>query len=471
MTPDVGQLIAALPAEINEDNATTKGFLDDLLQRLAHKPMPVGRLSRFWALGSMQAKIAAAYFAFWLRTGFSTSDKKARALDETHLKAALLMLGTMSYLRGAFMKIGQSLAAYPNILPNHFIETLGALHFEAPPMHYALLREHVRNELGADPEERFASFDRHAFAAASLGQVHRARLHSGEEVVVKIQYPNIARTIQNDFKNFTAVMLPMRLHGEWESARMIWQDIFDMLVMETDYEREAALLVRAAQAFQDGEGIAVPGVHPQLCTKRVLTMDYLKGVHLNEYVNRRPPQAERDRYGELLIRSSIRLAHTAKIWYADSNPGNYLFMDDGRLGLLDFGCCRIFDEDEWSFYRDMYRALKRGGDAYRSAIADSLKLDPNDTRDAANLDVIEQLGNWMSGHIVVDRVFDFGKEADLQTGLNLFCEIVRKQYFRNLPVNTWIARHIVGRRTIAFRLGARVNVKRIVDEEEGDAFD
>lgn len=369
------------------------------------------------------------------------------------------------------MKIGQSLAAYPNVLPNHYIETLSALHFEAPPMHYALLREHVRNELGADPEERFASFDRHAFAAASLGQVHRARLHSGEEVAVKIQYPNIARTIQSDFNNFMAVMLPMRLHGEWVSIRLILQDIFDMLQMETDYEREASLLRGAREAFREDEGIVVPRCYPQLSTKRILTMDYLQGVHVNEYLQRDPSQDERNRYGTLLMRGSLRLAHTAKIWYADSNPGNYLFMNDGRLGLLDFGCCRIFDEAEWAFYRRIYKAYIVGGETYRLAVAESLGLDVNNARDKANLDLIQEMGNWMSEHILLDRVYDFGKEANFQHGVEMHTELMRKQYFRNLPVNTWIARHIVGLRTIMFRLAAKVNVKQIADEEAAGVLD
>jgi predicted unusual protein kinase regulating ubiquinone biosynthesis (AarF/ABC1/UbiB family) len=115
-------------------------------------------------------------------------------------------------MRGAVMKIGQTLANFPDITPREFVDTLQQLHYAAPPMHWSLLREMVHDELGDDPENPFAEFDKQAFAAASLGQVPRARLKSGEEVAVKIQYPGIARAIQSDFRNFLLFLLPARVN-------------------------------------------------------------------------------------------------------------------------------------------------------------------------------------------------------------------------------------------------------------------
>jgi predicted unusual protein kinase regulating ubiquinone biosynthesis (AarF/ABC1/UbiB family) len=114
----------------------------------------------------------------------------------------------MGYMRGAVMKVGQLLANLPTLLPDQIADVLASLHFEAPPMHYGLIRETLLDELGNEPEKIFDSFDRKAFAAASLGQVHRARLKNGEDVAVKIQYPNIARTINADLRNLRTVMQP-----------------------------------------------------------------------------------------------------------------------------------------------------------------------------------------------------------------------------------------------------------------------
>ncbi len=218
-TPRIAELIDALPVESPQE-AEQGAALQDLLRRLSHKRVPIGRLNRFWVLGTLQAKIAAAYLAWWLRTGYAAKEKKQLALNETHLKAALKLLGGMTYLRGAIMKAGQVIATHPDVVPEQFADVLGRLHFEAPPMHYSLLREFVRNELGDDPEDLFDEFETRAFAAASLGQVHRARVKgSGQLVAIKIQYPNIGRTIRDDFRNFMALLSPMRLSGDWDNLK------------------------------------------------------------------------------------------------------------------------------------------------------------------------------------------------------------------------------------------------------------
>src|SRR5262249_7726154 len=152
-----------------------------------------------------------------------------------HWQTAARLLDAMGYLRGAVMKVGQTLANFPDIAPREFVATLQQLHFDAPPMHWSLLREMVHGELGDDPENLFASFEHRAFAAASLGQVHRARLKTGEEVAVKIQYPGIARTIREDFRNFFLFLLPGRLGKDWESTKDQFDDLRARMEQETDY--------------------------------------------------------------------------------------------------------------------------------------------------------------------------------------------------------------------------------------------
>ena len=190
---------------------------------------------------------------------------------------AVRLLDSMSYLRGAVMKVGQTLANFPDIVPREFIETLDRLYYEAPPMHWSLQREMASNELGDDPEAVFASFEKRAFAAASLGQVHRARLKTGEEVAVKIQYPGIARTIREDFRNFFLYLLPGRLGKDWENIKDQFDELRMRLERETDYEAEAAVLAKVRPLFREDDGIVVPRVYPQHSTFRVLTMERLDG--------------------------------------------------------------------------------------------------------------------------------------------------------------------------------------------------
>ena len=282
MPLSTNELVAALPIDLDEPGASDPQSLEKLLGSLSRLPVPVSRLTRFWVLGSMQAKIAVAYLAYWIRSGYTTREEKERLLNEAHLKAALQLLGGMGYLRGAIMKVGQVIASYPNVAPQEFADVLARLQFEAPPMHFSLLREFVRGELGRDPEELFDEFETTAFAAASLGQVHRARLKdSGRLVAVKIQYPNIGRTIRDDFRSMKAAAFPMRLTSNWDNFLAQGEDIERMLNLESDYEREADNLRIARQLFTEDDGMVVPEVIPELSTKRVLTMEYLEGVHLD----------------------------------------------------------------------------------------------------------------------------------------------------------------------------------------------
>ena len=218
------------------------------------RPVPVGWFRRLRLLGTMQAKVGAAYLFHWLRGWFKDADENKRLLAETHWRTAVRILDTMSYLRGATMKVGQMMGNFPDIAPQEFTETLEKLHFEAPPMHWSLLKEMVFSELQEDPESLFASFEKRAFAAASLGQVHRARLRNGQELAVKIQYPGIADTIGDDVRNLLMFMLPARLSRDWENTKEQFDDLRHRLERETDYEQEAAMLRRVRGLFREHDG-------------------------------------------------------------------------------------------------------------------------------------------------------------------------------------------------------------------------
>ena len=469
MTLNLNDVATTLPDDLDERvSGSAEDTLRHLLADLSTKPAPVSRLARLWILGSVHAKIAAAYLVYWVRTSYATADEKERRLNETHLSAAIKLLGVMGYLRGAIMKAGQMLSAYPNVLPDQFVDTLSTLHFEAPPMHYSLLREFVRNELGADPETLFDEFETRAFAAASLGQVHRARLKTGELVAVKIQYPGIANTIAADCRNMLALFSPMRLSRDWDNIREQWDDIRRTLEAETDYVREAQYLERARAAFREDEGVKVPRTYPALCTPRVLTMQYFDGLHIEHYLAGNPSQEERDRYGRLIMLASFRLAHKAKFWYADSNPGNYLFLPDGTLGLLDFGCVREFTTDEWDFYVQVWKVYQEGGRGLREAMLRAGDFDPARPVDEDHIRFLEDYSHWWSDYMMTDELFDFGDEAFMRRGIEFITQVAERRYFRTLPVNVWITRQLLGLRALAFRLKARVNMKQLGQQESWD---
>jgi len=462
MTPKLPELIAALPAFEDDEGPAAEDPLREALAGLSGRPAPEGALRRLWAFGGLETQIALAYGTYFARAWFVDADRRERELAEAHLRAALKMVRTMGYLRGAAMKLGQTLANYPDLLPDQIVETLERLHFDAPPMHFALLREHVRNELGRDPEEIFATFDPHAFAAASLGQVHRAVLKSGDTVAVKIQYPAIGRTIRADFRNLSAFALPLRLGREFESLKVQIEEIHRVIEQETDYVREAEMQRRARALIQEDDEMLVPRVYDELSTRRVLTMEYLDGVHIQAFLAGNPSQELRDHYGRLIYQAGSRLHFAGRLLYADPHPGNYLFRTDGRLGLLDFGCVRPYTDHEWKCCQLADSARPDHHDDVVRVARSSLGLAEGESVDPEVLSQFVEFARWMWRPYAHDGPFDFGDARFLREGVELLAAIAqRRTVTPYMTLNAFLLRWYFGVVAMLYRLRARVDVKAI----------
>jgi predicted unusual protein kinase regulating ubiquinone biosynthesis (AarF/ABC1/UbiB family) len=429
------------------------------------RPVPVGRLRRMGLLGTLQAKIAAAYLFYWVRGWFRDAAQRERMLAETHWRTAARVLDSMSYLRGATMKVGQTLGNFPDIVPAEFVQTLEQLHFNAPPMHWSLLREMVHGELGDDPENLFASFETRAFAAASLGQVHAARLKTGQEVAVKVQYPGIARTVREDFRNLLLFLLPARLSSDWENTREQFDDLRLRLERETDYEREAATQQKVRALFRDDEGIVIPRVFPQLSTGRVITMERLGGVHLDRLLASDPPQKLRDEFARKMVRAWYRMLFAGRLLYVDFHPGNFLFMADGRLGVIDFGNMVELDDGLWALFRQMDRPLTTGRRDERIAVMKEWSFLSDDPADADRVRLTEEFTEWSWRARSCRCAFDFGDEADFRRGIDLFVEMLRRRYSRARPSTPTMARQTFALRAILYQLRAKIDIAPIAEEE------
>jgi predicted unusual protein kinase regulating ubiquinone biosynthesis (AarF/ABC1/UbiB family) len=439
--------------EPREAKPLTAGELE-LFARLSRRQIPTGALTRLWAVGSMQAQVCMAYLAGWLRSGLADQDGKERLRGEAHLAAGLKLLATMGYLRGAVMKVGQLLANLPEVVPEEIAETLGALHFEAQPMHYAMVREVFLDELGSTPESLFAEFDKKAFAAASLGQVHRARLQSGEEVAVKVQYPHMARTIKADMANLRFLLKPLTSSKDWLYLREGLRDVEEMLGREADYRQEAQFCGAAGQLFSaEADGVVIPRVFAQFSTGRILTMDYLPGHHLKDFLATDPPQAARDHYAELLATVSLRFYYRGHCLFADPHPGNFLFMPDGRLGVVDFGCTRRFTEREWQLQSDLEEAFFAGDTpTIRRLIAESCYLAPGEDE---LIDTLTGALAWQLEPMATEGLFDWGDGEFFRRGVAIYGELIRKRLTRGMPHYIWTNRFLFGFRAISYRLRGR----------------
>ncbi|HVS19148.1 MAG TPA: AarF/ABC1/UbiB kinase family protein [Planctomycetota bacterium] len=466
-SPTLAELIEALPVEADERDAPRPAGdeLRALLAELETRAIPTGRLRRMWSLGTLQAKLAAAYLAWWLRSGFKDADARREGLEETHVAAALAVVSRMSYLRGAVMKFGQVLAHWPDVVPAAFSEVLGHLHSEAPPMHYALVRESLRRELGGDPSRVFAAFETRAFAAASLGQVHRARLKDGRRVAVKVQYPDIARTIREDLLNLKTACFPARLSGDWQNMLAQFEEICATLERETDYLAEARATTRAQEVLADLEDVVVPSVVEEHSGPRVLVTEYLEGLHLDDWLATRPSQPERDAYGERIARASFRLWYSGRTIYADPHPGNFLFLPDGRLGLIDFGCMRAFTDAEFEYVMEVERAAESGDrERIHAALARGCDLPPEALAGERRGKMLAYC-DWLWAPVRGDEPFDYSDPAQFRPGVELYGEFTRRGWTRSQPINVWLTKVFFGQRAMLTHLGARVAYGRLMREE------
>jgi aarF domain-containing kinase len=464
---NVSELIAALPEDDSSSAANPEWAqqrLKEILADLAQRPAPVGSLHRLWTVSELSAQIALAYLAWWTRQWFSNAENSKRRLMETNLRVALKLFHRLGYLRGAMAKLGQAAGNLPSLVPEQVAETLDRLHCDSPPMHYPLIREAVRNQFGKTAEEMFLDFDKEAFAAASLGQVHRARLKSGEPVAVKIQYPGIARTIDADFRNLSALLLPLRLGKDWEAVKSQFEEVRRMLSEEVDYLREAESTRLARALFRPEDGIVVPRVHDEYSGKRVLTTDYIPGLHFTDYLTTNPTQASRNAFGTKMYTAWTRMYY-AFMPYADPNPGNYLFLSDGRLGLIDFGCVQHYGPEEREIMRlaDImsYEDSSLMGEAIRRVCG--ISGDDPELQDYVQM--MQDSRDWMMEPVRRPGPFDFGDEAHFQRGLEWFSRAVRKRTTRANPMYVYWNRSVFGIKALLFRLRAQVDVHEIVRQE------
>ncbi len=462
MTLTTSELAAALPVL---DDGMVQGLPDENRQVASLLPVPIGRWKRLSLLGSLQAKVTAGYLFHWCRGWFISEDVHKQSLAEAHWRNAIRVLDSMSYMRGAVMKVGQMLAHFPDMAPKEFVDTLEQLHFNAPPMHWSLLREMVFNELGDDPENLFAEFDQQAFAAASLGQVHRARLKTGEMVAVKIQYPGIAQSIRDDFKNLFLLLFPLSVSKDWESLKEQLNEFRKLMELESNYEVEAATLTHVRSLFNDSDGIVVPRVFPHLSTQRILTMEFIPGQSLDEYLAGQPFQAERNTVARRIVRAFYRMWFLGRLHQLDFHPGNLLILDDGRLGMIDFGMTMPVDPDLWELYQAMDAALTTGRRELVSAAVQRWCNFLSNEDGQEQWQQAQKLAEWEWRPRYHSGEYDFGGESDFQEGVDLFFQFLRKRYFRAHSSTVVHTRAHLAYRALLYRLRAKIDVAGIAEQE------
>lgn len=307
-------------------------------------------------------------------------------------------------LKGPLMKVGQILATIPEALPPEYAQAFQELQSNAPPMGPAFVRRRMKSELGPDWQDRFADFPLEAAAAASLGQVHKARLPDGQVVACKLQYPDMQSAIEADLSQLKVLFSLYETYDKTVKTRYVQQELAERLMEELDYKREARQMRMYAQMLATEQAVHVPEVVEDLSTARLLTATWLEGKPILSYKD--APQEERNALAMNMFRAwYVPLYHYGVI-HGDPHLGNYTVRGDLGINLLDYGCVRIFPAPFVGGVIDLYHALMR----------DDLDLAVHayETWGFSDLskDQIETLNIWarfLYGPIMEDRVRPIGE--------------------------------------------------------------
>jgi predicted unusual protein kinase regulating ubiquinone biosynthesis (AarF/ABC1/UbiB family) len=312
--------------------------------------IPKGRVRRSAKLGSIVG-VQGARYAGTKATNVARSEEDGREkLEQRHLETAMKMVGALGQMKGAAMKLGQFASFIDtDFLPPEYAEIyqeqLAKLRTDAPPMPWEKVEGVLAEEYDGEPlSELFAEFEQEAFAAASIGQVHRAELLDGRRVAVKIQYPGIAEALDADLRNAGTIVRLARALAPGLDAKAIAHELRERVMEELDYEYEAQNQRSFARAYVDHPFVYVPEVITRLSRRRVLVTELVEGIGFEQI--KQLPHEERSRFGEIVYRGSFGSIYHLQHFNADPHPGNYILLDDGRVAFLDFGMTKKLDREQ-----------------------------------------------------------------------------------------------------------------------------
>ncbi len=314
---------------------------------------PVGRLAR---LGGLVGRVGASVLAERLVELALSGPAKQLRRTENLVRNATRVAESLGRMKGAAMKVGQMISLQEGLLPAEVAEVLQSLQREAPRVPPEVMRYEVEGSLGKERvEELFAELELEAFAAASIGQVHRGRLRDGRRVAVKIQYPMIDEIIRADLKNLKTMLgalVGMFMEIDFEP---IWREVRDRLLEEIDYRHEAENIRRMAELHADLAEVTIPAVVEEASTERVLTMEFVEAISPAEACSDRYPQELRDRWGRALFELQIRGLLEHRMLHADPNLSNFSFREDGGVIVYDFGCVKRVSAPLAAGYAELFR--------------------------------------------------------------------------------------------------------------------
>ncbi len=418
-----------------------------------------GRLARYakvgTGVGSAAARVAAG-------RAFSSGNSQATE--------ARLFRQALGSLKGPLMKVAQLLATIPDVLPVEFADELAQLQNEAPAMGWPFVRRRMAAELGGEWQARFASFEREAAAAASLGQVHRAVSHSGEVLACKLQYPDMASAVEADLSQLKLLFALHRQFSKAIDTTEIAGEIGARLREELDYVREAGHMRLYKAVLADRPDIHIPELHQDLCTSRLITMQWLEGRKLLDF--KQDAQAVRNLLCRNMFDAWWRPFTSHGVIHGDPHLGNYTAWSDGTgtpqgLNLLDFGCVRVFPPSFVKGVVELYRGLQADN---RDQIVSAYNIWGFKGLNNELIDILNVWARFIYGPLLTDKVLSIsdGSGSAAQYGRQQAFS-VHKQLKEKGPVRVprefvFMDRAAIGLGSVFIHLRAEMNFHRLFEE-------
>jgi predicted unusual protein kinase regulating ubiquinone biosynthesis (AarF/ABC1/UbiB family) len=440
---------------------------------MAKDALPTSRWARAARVGRLAAGEAAKQVGTRAANVTRDEEERAKALERRQIETASQIVAVLGTMKGAAMKLGQVMSfldvgLVPEEYREEFQAKLAELRDAAPKVSFKDMRKVLESEYGDKLENVFETFDPVPVAAASIGQVYRARLEDGRDVAVKVQYPGVAEAVRADMQNLGLILRLMKSVAPGLDARALAREVRERIGEELDYELEASNQREMARAFRGHPFIVVPDVVTSLSHERVVVTDFVSGRGFEEL--KQLSQEERDRIGEIVFRFYFGSMYRLRKFSGDPHPGNMMLLDDGRMAFLDFGLFKHLDAE--AAEREL-RLGRLGVEGRGEELVAELRKHGFLTRGEIPAGVILQQFRDLTWWYSTDEEVQLTPEIATQVVMDM--SDPRSRYFEQMRHENLPAEHLIGRRletlTLAVlgQLRAKGNWFRIMREWAYDA--
>lgn len=312
--------------------------------------IPTTKVQRAAKFISTGAKVGGNYVKHYAKKMVNPSMDR----EELHQNNASDIYNSLSQLKGSALKVAQMMSMDKNLMPRAYQDKFTMAQYSAPPLSYPLVVKTFQKYFGKSPDQIYDTFTRSAVNAASIGQVHKATL-GDKTLAIKIQYPGVSDSVSSDLKLVRPFALRLLNMNEKELDHYM-EEVEEKLLEETDYILEVQRSREITEACGHIPNLSFPTYYDDLSSERIITMDWIEGAHLKEWLETNPSQESRNQIGQALWDFYDHQVHNLKQVHADPHPGNFIIQKDDQLGVIDFGCVKVIPED---FYQGYFALIKK----------------------------------------------------------------------------------------------------------------